>query len=61
MKKNSDKINKVTTETGKNYFSTPSTSIDKQRQVAGYDSFDISSEPYRKSTSRVIVRRYTVK
>ncbi|MDR3503883.1 MAG: hypothetical protein P4L79_14995 [Legionella sp.] len=61
MKKNSDKVNEIATEIGKNYFSTPSTSLDKQRQVAGYDSFDISSEPYRKSTSRVIVRRYTVK
>lgn len=61
MKKNNTKVSKIATEIGKDYFSTPSTSFDKQRQVANYDSFDISSEPYRKSTSRVIIRKYTVK
>lgn len=61
MKKNSNKVNEVITEIGKNYFSTPSTSLDKQRQVASYDDFDISNQPYRKSTSREIVRRYTIK
>jgi hypothetical protein len=59
MKKHSS--NEVITEIEKNYFSTPSTSLDKQRQVASYDdSFDISNEPYRKSISRVIVRRYKI-
>jgi hypothetical protein len=61
MKKNNSTLNDTPIESGKNYFSTPNTSLDKQRQVASFESFDISNEPYRKSTSRVIVRRYTIK
>jgi hypothetical protein len=45
----------------RNYFLTPSTSLDEQRQVASYDSFDESNEPYQKSTARIVLRKYVIK
>lgn len=44
-----------------NYFSTPNTSLDKQRQITNYDFFDVSNESYRKSTVRIIIKKYNIK
>lgn len=45
----------------RNYFSTPSTTLVKQRQTTDYDSFDLSNEPYCKSTARIIIKKYAIK
>ncbi len=61
MVKRNENVKKEKIEYERNYFSTPNTSLDKQRQVANYDSFDKSNEPYQKSTARVILRKYVIK
>lgn len=48
-------------ELDRNYFSTPSTSLDTQRQVTDFDSFDESSESYRKSHTQIIFKKYIIR
>lgn len=45
------------------YFSTPSTSSvsQQQRTIKNFNSFDETNESYRKSTSRIVLKKYIIK
>ncbi len=61
MKKTfSSKIEQETSVEKREYFSTPNTAIENQKDISRYDNFDNHSEAYQKSESKMIVEKYVV-
>ena len=63
---NSKPFSMVQQETAKNdikYFLTPKTSteIESGKEISRYDSFDMHSKAYERSSTRIITKTYTIK